>query len=67
MALKYVFFFPKNYEKSKCVIFFKVTKIAIFSKRKITIIIEHGHGDFALAPEPRCFFFIAKLELTYNR
>ena len=45
--LAFTVFFFKSLWKFKCVIFFKVTKIAIITKT-----ILRGHGDIALAPEP---------------
>ena len=41
-------------------IFFKVTKITI---KKITNIIQRGHGDIALTPEP-CIFKLPNIPFT---
>ena len=52
----YGIFLPILLSKSKCVIFFKVTKIAIFSgKKKQTYVIQHGARG--LCPRPKAPFF----------
>ena len=50
--LAFTVFLFKLLRISKCVIFFKVTKIAIFSKNKIII----QHGAWGLCPRPRTRF-----------
>ena len=50
-----VFSFQIALKISVSIIFFKVTKIAIFPKKKTLILYNRGHGDFALALEPGAY------------